>query len=123
MNNELEGLMEFLDLLDPENKGKASPEDLKGMIALLEILDEALEGLEKATDEHKHECSECGFVWNHRRSDIQDELYDLAHTCLQCGSEQKMKYHGEAESKCRYDGTQTEWVGVEWKPVQRIQAG
>ena len=48
-------------------------------------------------DYHRHECPECGFVWEHsdecRNTCTQEEFHKL-HKCPECGERQSFKYSG-----------------------------
>ena len=44
---------------------------------------------------HKHKCPECGLVWEHPNDGAPTKkVYDEAHLCPGCGTDQREKYFG-----------------------------
>ena len=44
---------------------------------------------------HKHKCPDCGLVWEHPNDGAPTKkVYDEAHLCPGCGTDQREKYYG-----------------------------
>ena len=48
------------------------------------------------SDVHKHKCDGCGHVWKHDRDKISN--MKKAHTCKECGQEQRYRYSGPEDA-------------------------
>lgn len=62
---------------------------------------------------HRHECPDCGTIWNHDPNSIemQNEIaYELSHHCPNCGAEQRYVYDGFEESHCMHNGFRQVWA-------------
>lgn len=53
---------------------------------------------------HKHQCKDCGFIWQHSRSKLSESTNTHAHACPVCSRPEYLIYDGKKESTCIWSG-------------------